>query len=117
MKDENLFDELTMLVFSVLKIECPVLSGNMASHIEMEDLQKDFARISVSGPSYDLKKWRKEGIIEYTGDFDYAVSVNNVGAFGGRSTKSKHWANRAIVKACRAIGHIYDAEVIVDVEL
>lgn len=117
MDEKNLFDELTTLVYSVLKIECPVLSGSMSSHIEMEDLQKKFARISISGPSYDLRKWQKEGIIEYTGKYDYAVSVNNVGAFGGRSTKSKHWANRAIVNACRTIGQIYDAEVIVDVEL
>lgn len=117
MDEKNLFNELTMLVYTDLKIECPVLSGSMASHIELEEIQKDFARISVSGPSYDLAKWRKEGYVEYTGEYDYAVSVNNVGAFGGRSTKSKHWANRAITNACRAIAQIYGAEVIVDVEL
>lgn len=117
MKQENLFNELTMLVFSTLKIDCPILSGNMFNNIEMEDLQKDFARIGISGPSYDLKKWRQEGIIEHTGLYDYAVSVNNVGAFNGKSKKSKHWANRSIVNACRVIGQIYNAEVIIDVEL
>lgn len=114
---KDLFNELTMLVYTNLQLECPILSGNMSSHIEIEEIQDKYAVISISGPSYDLKKYAKEGIIEYTGEFDYAISVNNVGAFGGRSEKSKHWANRSIANACKIIGQIYNAEVVMDVEL
>lgn len=116
MKDD-LFTHLTFLVFNNLKMECPILSGNMLNHIKIEDIQPKFVRIAIAGPSYDLRKWRQEGVIEYTGLYDYAVSVNNVGAFGGRSTKSRHWANRTIVNACKVIGQIYNAEVVVNVEL
>lgn len=117
MTENDLFNELTMLVYTNLQLDCPILSGNMSSHIEIEDLQDKYAVISISGPSYDLKKWAKEGVIEYTGEFDYAISVNNVGAFGGRSEKSKHWANRSIANAIKIIGQIYNAEVVIDVEL
>ena len=114
---DSLHEELTMLVMSSLEIDCPVLSGNMSSHIEMEEMNNGFARISISGPSYDLKEYRKTGRIVYTNEYDYAISVNNVGAFNGRSTRSQHWANRALDKACRIIASKYNAEVVVDVEL
>lgn len=115
--EDNLVDIITLLVASTLQIDCPVLSGNMQTYVKVENIRPESALISVSGPSYDLKKWRKEGIIEHTGKYDYAVSVNNLGAFWGKSTKSKHWANRSIVNACKSIAQSYNAEVIVDVEL
>ena len=116
-KGDTLYQELTMLVFTTLLIDCPVMSGNMQHHIEYEEVGSDFTRIAVSGPSYDITQWKKTGEIELDGRYDYAISVNEVGAFGGRSRKSKHWANRAIAKACRAIASSYNAEVIVNVEL
>ena len=117
MAKDTLFEELTMLVFTALKLDCPVMSGNMKSGIEYDDIQDDFARIVVSAPSYDISYWKKTGIIEHTDSYNYAVSVNNVGAFMGRSKKSKHWANKSVVKACRAVASAYNAEVIVDVGL
>ena len=114
---DTLFEELAMIVFTALQLDCPVLSGNMGHHIEYEEVGDKFARIAVSGPSYDVKKWEKTGSIEFTHEYDYAISVNKVGAFGGRSTKSKHWANRSVVKACQAIANAHNAEVIVNVEL
>ena len=117
MAKDTLYEELTMLVFTSLQLDCPVLSGNMQHHIEYEEIGSNFSRISVSGPSYDINTWRKTGAIEYNGEYDYAVSVNEVGAFLGRSKKSRHWANKSIVKACRTIAKIYGAEVIVNVEL
>lgn len=114
---DTLFNELMSLVYTTLKLDCPVLSGNMQNHIEYEEVSTNFARIGVSGPSYDFEKWVKTGVIEHTNQYDYAVSVNNVGAFMGRNTRSKHWANRSIVKACRAVAFKYGAEVVVNVEL
>ena len=121
MKYDNLHEELTMLISSTLLLDCPRLSGNMVSHIKMDELSDDFARISISAPVYDVALWQKTGEIKYIKRFynetDYAVSVNNVGAFWGKSTKSKHWANKSVVKACRIIASKYGAEVIVNVEL
>lgn len=117
MKNDSLHEELTMLISSTLELDCPVLSGNMSSHINMEELGENFARISISGPSYDLKEYRNTGRIVYTNRYDYAISVNEVGAFLGRSIRSRHWANKSVVKACRAIANRYNAEVIVNVEL
>ena len=114
---DDLFNELNSLIYTTLKLDCPVLSGNMQSHINIEETTDDFTRISVSGPSYDGKKWRKTGIIEHDGKYDYAVSVNALGAFYGRSKKSKHWANKSIVKVCQIIAAKYNAEVIVNVGL
>lgn len=114
---DSLHEELTMLVMSSLEIDCPVLSGNMASHIATEEMGNGFSRIGISGPSYDLKEYNKTGRIVYNGRYDYAISVNNVGAFNGTSVKSRHWANRAVEKACRIIASKYNAEVIVNVEL
>lgn len=116
-KTDTLYEELTMLVFTTLQLDCPIMSGNMKNHIEYGEVGDSFTRIDISGPSYDIETWKKTGGIEYTGEYDYAVSVNEVGAFMGKSTKSKHWANKAVVKACRAIANVYGAEVIVNVEL
>ncbi len=115
--DDTLYNELSSLVFTTLKLDCPVMSGNMKSHIEIDAVGNGFTRISVSGPSYDIDEWNKTGAIVHTNEYDYAVSVNNVGAFMGKSKKSKHWANKSVVKSCRAIATKYDAEVIVNVEL
>ena len=117
MAQDTLYEELTMLVFTTLQLDCPVMSGNMKNHIEYEEVGDDFTRISVSGPSYDIDTWKKTGKIEYTDEYDYAVSVNEVGAFMGKSTKSRHWANKSIVKVCRIIAKEYKAEVIVNVGL
>lgn len=117
MATDSLYAELVSLVYSTLLLDCPVMSGNMQHHIEHEEVGSNFTRISISGPSYDISKWRTTGEIEHDGKYDYAVSVNNVGAFAGRSKKSRHWANKAIVKACRMVGALHGAEVIVNVEL
>ena len=117
MKNDNVHEELVMLISTSLELNCPVLSGNMSSHIDLEEYTDKFARISVSGPSYDLGEYRQTGRIVYNDKYDYAISVNEVGAFLGRSKKSRHWANRSVEKACRAIANMYNGEVIVNVEL
>lgn len=117
MAKDTLYEELSMLIFTTLQLDCPVMAGNMKSHIDIEEIGNNFTRIAVSGPSYDIATWQKTGQIEYTGEYDYAISVNEVGAFNGRSTKSKHWANKSVVKVCKVLGAMYNAEVIVNVDL
>lgn len=111
-REVAMYQELIVLIYSTLLIDCPVLSGNMQHHIEWEEVGHDFARIVIKGPSYDIHKWMTTGEIERDGKYDYAVSVNEVGAFNGRSKKSKHWVDKAIDKACNTIASIYGAEVI-----
>ena len=117
MANDNLHQELSMLILTALQMDSPVLSGNMKTNIEMVEMSGDTAKIVISAPSYDIAKWRKTGMIEYTGEYDYALSVNNLGAFHGRSQKSKHWVNKSLEKVCKIIANQYGAEVIVDVEL
>lgn len=117
MAQDNLYTELVSLVYTNLELDCPVLSGNMRNNITHEEIGQNYTKLSVAGPSYDTNLWRKKGVVVHTYEYDYAVSVNNVGAFNGRSTKSKHWANKSIAKACRAIAQKYNAEVVVNVEL
>lgn len=117
MPQDSLYNELVSLVFTTLQLDCPVLSGNMKNNITTEEIGLNWARLSISGPSYDMSVFRKRGAVIHTWEYDYAVSVNNVGAFNGRSTKSKHWANKSLVKACRTIANKYGAEVVVNVEL
>lgn len=108
----NLVQDLTMLVLSSLRLDCPVLSGNMKTFIALEEVSQDEITISISGPSYDLNQWRKTGQIIHDDKYDYAVSVNDKGAFNGKSKKSKHWANKSIVKACRIKANEWGAEVV-----
>lgn len=112
-----MFQELTTLAYTKLVLESPILSGNMQHHIKMESIGSNEAKISISAPSYDITKWRKTGQIVHDGKYDYAISVNNVGAFNGRSKKSQFWVNRSLATTCEIIGKLYNAEVIVNVEL
>lgn len=108
----NLVQDLTSLVLSSLRLDCPVLSGNMKTFISIESVSQDEITISISGPSYDLALWKKTGQIVHDNEYDYAVSVNDKGAFGGKSKKSKHWANKSIVKACQIKANEWGAEVV-----
>lgn len=116
MDEKDLFQELSSLVLTSLKLDCPILSGNMRANISFQPNSATESQIIISAPSYDTALWEKTGKIEYNGKYDYAVSVNNVGAFGGKSKKSKHWVNKSLEKACKVIGSLYDAEVVVDVD-
>lgn len=115
---DTLFTKLVALVFAQLGNDCPVLSGNMSSHISYGSISPSEALIIVSGPSYDLSEWRKNRRIVLTNEFDYASSVNNLGAFMGKSKKSKHWANKSVVRACQIFAAEYpNMEVINNVAI
>ena len=115
---DTLFAELKSLVHEVVKLDCPILSGNMKAYIKIESIGQNEMTISISAPSYDLKKWKKTGVIQHTGEYDYAISVNKLGAFWGRSRKSQYWLNKSLNKACNIVAANNEGvEVVNELEL
>ena len=111
-------EKLYNLVDENLYLSCPVMSGNMRNHIDVNTvLQGDEeVLIVISAPFYDLNEWKKTGRIKFTGKtphgmHDYAYWVNALGAFG-RGGRNVHWVNRAIYEAVCTIASEMDAEVI-----
>ncbi len=116
MNDFNDLIKLVNLVSMELSVNCPVLSGNMKSNIEITDIKDNEITICISAPFYDLKEWKKTGIIKHTGKTiyektDYAMWVNNIGAFG-RHNKSQYWCNRSIYNSVNTIANEIGAIVI-----
>ena len=116
-------EKLYNLVDENLYLSCPVLSGNMRHHIDVNTVLKDDEEVEIviSAPFYDLKEWQKTGKIVFTGDIkdgkhDYAYWVNALGAFakGGRDV---NWVNRAIYEAVCTFASEIDAEVINELPL
>lgn len=106
-----MFEELVLLVFNCLRMDCPVLSGNMQQHIDIETIGNRYTKIVVSGPSYDQKTFRKTGQIVLTNEYDYAIAVNSMGAFG-KHNKSEKWVNRSLLRTCQVVAGGYGAKVI-----
>ncbi len=112
-------EKLYNLVDENLYLSCPVLSGNMRHHIDVNTVLKgdEEVEIVISAPFYDLKEWEKNHRIKFTGAIidgkhDYAYWVNALGAFGGKNTRSKNWVHRAIYEACCTLASEINAEVI-----
>lgn len=110
-------EKLAVLVLTGLKLDSPVLSGNMKSHINIESVSDSEIVLSISGPSYDLPKWEETGQIIYTNEYDYALSVDTLGAFGGKSKKSKRWIEKSLKKSCDIKANEWEAEVVCNVQL
>lgn len=96
--------ELYNLVKTMLYVESPVLSGNMKQGIKTTKVDENEITIEIEAKFYDMKKWRKDRVINHTGKTingrtDYAEWVNRLGAFGTHN-KSEHWVNRALDKVC-----------------
>lgn len=116
-------EKLYNLVDENLYLSCPVLSGNMRHHIDVNTVLKDDEEVEIviSAPFYDLKEWQKTGRIKFTGEtingkHDYAYWVNAVGAFG-RGGRDVNWVHRAIYEAVCTFASEIDAEVINELAL
>lgn len=107
---------LYVLADIALRFQSPVMSGNTKAGISLHSMGGSDITIVVDAPSYDLKKWRDEGVIEHDGKYNYANAVNLFGGFFKRN-KSMHWANRACFDAARCIANEIGAEVINELEL
>ncbi len=111
-------EKLYNLVDENLYLSCPIMSGNMRHHIDVNTVLKgdEEVEIVISAPFYDLKEWQKNHKIKFTGAIidgkhDYAYWVNALGAFakGGRDV---HWVHRAIYEAVCTLASEIDAEVV-----
>lgn len=116
-------EKLYNLVDENLYLSCPVMSGNMRHHIDVNTVLAgdEEVEIVISAPFYDLNEWKKTGRIKFTGKgphgkHDYAYWVNALGAFakGGRDV---NWVHRAIYEACCTLASEIDAEVINELPL
>lgn len=119
--DAELLIKLVNLVSTELSINCPVLSGNMKSNLEITDIKENEITICISAPFYDLKEWKKTGVIKHTGKevlgkTDYAMWVNKLGAFG-RKNKSQYWVNRSVFSSTTTIANEIGAIVINELPL
>lgn len=108
--------KLEYLLSWLLYLDSPVLSGNMQKGIKIVNVSGDELTIEIDAPFYDFNKWKKTGNIIHTGKSyggitDYAMWVNNSGAFG-KKNKSMHWVNRACYNAANQIANEIGATVI-----
>ena len=114
--DGNDLLKLVDLVGIMLSVNCPVLSGNMKSNIEIVDIKDNEITICINAPFYDLDKWEKDKVIIHTnklenGMSDYAYIVNQFGAFY-RKNKSQYWVNRSIYSSVNQIANEMGAIVV-----
>ena len=116
-------EKLYNLVDENLYLSCPVLSGNMRHHIDVNTVLKgdEEVEIVISAPFYDLNEYLKTGKIVFTGDIkngmhDYAYWVNAVGAFG-KGGRNVNWVHRAIYEAVCTFAAEIDAEVVNELPL
>lgn len=117
-------EQLYNLVDENLYLSCPVLSGNMRHHIDVNTVLAGDEEVSIviSAPFYDLNEFNKTGRIKFTGKtidgkHDYAYWVNKLGAFGGKNTRAKNWVHRAIYEAVCTFASQIDATVINELAL
>lgn len=109
----NIKEELQYKLLYELIMQSPVLSGNMQYHIQL-GYEDDYV-IKIEAPFYDMKEFKKKGVIVHTGKSvngvtDYANWVNEAGGFGSHN-KSEHWVNRVINECCNIIAKKYGAIV------
>ena len=116
-------EKLYNLVDENLYLSCPVMSGNMRQHIDVNTVLAgdEEVNIVISAPFYDLNEWKKTGRIKFTGKtvgdkHDYAYWVNALGAFA-RGGRDVNWVHRAIYEAVTTFASEIGAEVINELPL
>lgn len=116
-------EKLYQLVDENLYLSCPVMSGNMRHHIDVNTVLKgdEEVEIVISAPFYDMKEWQKNHRIKFTGEtidgkHDYAYWVNALGAFA-RGGRDVNWVHRAIYEAVCTLASEIDAQVINELSL
>lgn len=120
---DRIVERIAKLLDDDLYLSCPVLSGNMRNHIDLNTVIEgdEEMTIVISAPFYDLKEWQKTKRIKFTGDIingkhDYAEWVNTIGPFG-HSGRSTHWVNRSCYEVVMAIANEIGAQVINELPL
>ena len=109
-------EELQHLIYYNLVVNSPVFSGNMQNMISGLGLYgldpvNGEARVLITAPSYDIERFKKEGIIVHDGKRDYAYFVNEYGGFGANKS-SKHWVNKVINECCEIFAKSHGGMVV-----
>lgn len=103
---------MTTLIVNSLIANCPVLSGNLKTHVSLDSFAFDKCTIKMVGRMYDTDRFVREGRVVYTGKGDYANYLNTVGAFG-QGGKDVGWATKAVMSALKSFASYYNASIIV----
>lgn len=112
---DDIVEMIHSLLYNILVIESPVLSGSMKSMIQSGMEDPSTRELIIDAPFYDVKRWEKDRTIVYTGDViqgrtAYAEWVNRLGGFGTHN-KSEEWVNRAVHEVVDAIANGIGATV------
>ena len=92
--DDEMKKKLALLIQEKIKqdFESVHLTGNLMNSIHIEQ-SGDSILINVDAPTYDISRFKKEGVIVYNGLGSYAQEVDDTGGFSG---KHKDYIERAI---------------------
>ena len=121
--NELVVTQLGTFVRNSLIQNCPVLTGNLVSHIKFTSYNETSANIKMSGLNYDSNRWRNTDVFRYVKSgtmnskgqnlrFDYANWLNIYGAFG-RGRRDVGWVNKAVLSAVRSFASAYNASIII----
>ena len=117
--NELLVRQLGTFVRNSLIQNCPVLTGNLVSHIKFTSYNENSANIKMSGLNYNSTRWRETDVLRYykkdagtTKHFDYANWLNVFGAFG-QGRRDVGWVNKAVLSAVRSFAGSYNASIII----
>lgn len=121
--EELLVRQLGTFVRNSLIQNCPVLTGNLVSHIKFTSYNEHSANIKMSGINYNATRWRETDVFRYYKKdyknskgknmrFDYANWLNIYGAFG-RGRRDIGWVNNAVLSAVRSFAGAYNASIII----
>ena len=109
-------EEMQNLLFMNLINKSPVLSGNMQMNIQCGMTTPSECEIIIEAPFYDMKQWKKNGVIKRTGEningkTDYAYWVNEMGGFATHN-QSEHWVNRCMYEVALEFANRLGGEII-----
>jgi hypothetical protein len=121
--EELLVRQLGTFVRDSLIQNCPVLTGNLVSHIKFTSYSEHTANIKMSAMNYNTRKWKTYDVMRFYNDyasnrkgqylrFDYANWLNIYGAFG-RGRRDIGWVNNAVLSAVRSFAGAYNASIII----
>lgn len=109
--------EMTRDIVQQLIKEAPVMSGNLRKGIKARRTGNGlWWKITISGKSYDVRYWLCTKRVRRNGKLDYALWLNEVGAFGrGRRNKSKstiHWVDKILLQNVASHASKWKANVV-----
>ena len=111
----TIMEDLYILLQNALKVNCPILSGNMKSGIRVKSMNENEIVLEIEAKFYDVAEYERSRKIVYTGEnkngiTDYAEMVNREGAFGTHN-KSENWVDDTCLDVCNVIARKYGGDI------